>query len=138
MAARVCAEQVDEVGVQRPVLQSAGRVRREQPLDASFAVFGLAAERELAVDDGAPQSAFGVVVGRRDALDCVERPQCRPDLEDVAREAAGVAVARGLAGVAREDRLQLTAQLADAALELGSLAGVLVDLPGPEQAARRP
>jgi hypothetical protein len=32
------AEQVDEVGVQRSALQAAGRVRREQSFDASFAV----------------------------------------------------------------------------------------------------
>jgi hypothetical protein len=44
-----------------------------------------------------------------------------------------VAVARGLGGVAGEDRLEFTMWLADAALELGAVGGVLVDLSGPEQ-----
>ena len=49
------------------------------------------------------------------------------------REAPSTAVARALAGVTGEDRFELASQLADAALELGSVAGVLKDLPGPEQ-----
>jgi hypothetical protein len=35
----VCAEEVDEVGVQGSMLQPAGGVRREQPLDAPLAAF---------------------------------------------------------------------------------------------------
>ena len=50
--------------MQAAVLEAAGGVGREQPGDASFAGLGLAAEAELAVDDGAAQAAFGVVVGR--------------------------------------------------------------------------
>jgi hypothetical protein len=45
--------EIDDVGVQRAMLQSAGRVRREQPLDASFAADGLAAEAQLACDNRA-------------------------------------------------------------------------------------
>ncbi len=72
----VGGEGVDEVVVQRPALQPAGRVDREQPLDAPLAV-GLAAEAELAVDDRAAQRAFGVVVGRLDALVIGEGPSRR-------------------------------------------------------------
>jgi hypothetical protein len=42
-------------------------VRAEQARGASFAFAGLASEREFAIDDGAAQRAFGVVVGRLDA-----------------------------------------------------------------------
>ena len=42
------AEQVDEVGVQAAALEAAGGVRGEQPGDALFAFFGLAAKRQLA------------------------------------------------------------------------------------------
>ena len=45
--------------VQRPALQSAGGVGRQQPFDALLAVCGLGAEAELAVDDRAAQRAFG-------------------------------------------------------------------------------
>jgi hypothetical protein len=38
-------------------------VRGQQPLGASLAAGGLAAEAELASDDRAAQRAFGVVVG---------------------------------------------------------------------------
>ena len=38
-----------------------------------------------------------------------EGPQCRPDLQQVAREATAVAVARAFAGVAAQDRLELAA-----------------------------
>jgi hypothetical protein len=48
----VGGERVDEV-----VVEGAA------PFDASFAVLGLGAEAELAVDDRAAQGAFGVVVG---------------------------------------------------------------------------
>ena len=47
------AEYVDEVGVQAALLQAAGDVGGEQSGGALFAVFGLAVQRELAVDDGA-------------------------------------------------------------------------------------
>jgi transposase len=46
-----------------------------------FAARGLAAERELAVDHGAAQRAFGVIVGRLDPGSLGERPQRRPGLE---------------------------------------------------------
>src|SRR4051812_5103518 len=87
----------------------------------------------LAVDDRAAQGAFGVVVGRLDALVVGERPQRRPELEQVARHPARVPVAGLLAGVGAQERLELAAQRADATLELLAVAGVLVDLPAPEQ-----
>jgi hypothetical protein len=93
----------------------------------------LAAERELAVDDGAAQRAFGVVVGGLDAVVGGERPERGPELEQVARDPARALVGRGLCGVAAEDWLELAPQPQDAALQLGALAGVLVDLPRPEQ-----
>src|SRR5687768_7546832 len=62
-----------------------------------------------------------------------EGPQRRPGLEQVARHPARVLVARRLARVAAQDRLELAAQQPNAATELAPLAGVLVDLPGPER-----
>jgi hypothetical protein len=62
-----------------------------------------------------------------------EGPQRRPDLEQVARHPAAVLVARRLARGGAQDRLKLAPQCADAPLELGAVAGVLVDLPAPEQ-----
>ena len=43
--------------------QAAGGVRGAQPGEASLSLFGLAAQGELAVDDGASQAALCVVVG---------------------------------------------------------------------------
>src|ERR1039458_4132343 len=63
VSAGMRGEQVDEVGVQASMLQSAGDRGREQPGDALLALFGLAAGGELAVDDRAPECALGVVVG---------------------------------------------------------------------------
>src|SRR6266508_2597514 len=54
------------LGVERAPLQPAGLVDREQPFDRAFATLRAAAERELAVDDGGAQAAFGGVVGRLD------------------------------------------------------------------------
>jgi hypothetical protein len=93
----VGADGVGEVGVQAAALEAAGGVRGEQPFDAAFAVVGLGAEAEFAVDDGASQRAFGVVVGRFDRAVVGERPQCRPDLEQVAGQAARVLIAGCLA-----------------------------------------
>jgi hypothetical protein len=55
---------VDEVGVQAAMLEPAGGVGRREAFDAPFALLGLSAERELALDDGAAEGAFDVVVGR--------------------------------------------------------------------------
>jgi hypothetical protein len=45
----------------------------------------------------------------------------------------GAPVARCLAGVGAQQRLELSTYGADPAGELGAVAGVLVDLPGPKQ-----
>ena len=105
----------------------------QQALGASLAAGGLAAETELARDDGAAESALSVVVGGLHPGVVGEGPQRGPELEQVAREAAGAPVARGAGGVAAKERLELAAQRADAALEFTAVAGVLVDLPRPEQ-----
>src|SRR5439155_17954408 len=81
----------------------------------------------------AAQAAFGVVVGRLHAGPVGERPQRGPDLQQGAGEAAALAVARVPGGVLAQDRFELALQLPDAALELGAVAGVRVDLPCPEQ-----
>jgi hypothetical protein len=70
----VRAEEVDQVGVQAAALQAAGGVGRQQSGHALLAVLGLASQAELAVDDGAAQRAFGVVVRRLDARVLGERP----------------------------------------------------------------
>jgi hypothetical protein len=69
---------------------------REESFDGALAVLGLAAEGELAVDDRAAQAALGGVVGRLDAVELVEGPERRPDLEQVIGEGAGVLVASTL------------------------------------------
>ena len=51
------ADRVDEVGVQAAALEAAGGVGGEEPFDAALAAVGLAAEAELAVDDGASEGA---------------------------------------------------------------------------------
>jgi hypothetical protein len=79
----------------------------EQAFEPAFAAGGLAAEGELAVDDGAAQRALGVVVGRVDVWDGGECPERGPELEQVARDPARAFVARGLCGVAAQDRLEL-------------------------------
>jgi hypothetical protein len=114
------------------VLESAGGVRGEQARDALLAGRGLAAEAELAVDHGASERAFGVVVGRLDTGVAGERPQRGPGFEQVARHAAAVLVARAFAGVAADDRFELALELADLELEFAAVAGVLVDLSDPE------
>ncbi len=78
-----------EIGEQRAPLQAAGGVRGEQPRDAPLALLGLAAERELAVDDRAAQRALGVVVGRL-TPSCGWRTSTAP-----ARPSGGCAPSRG-------------------------------------------
>lgn len=69
-------------------------MRGERSLYPSFAVLGLAAEAELAVDDRASQGALGVVVGRLDLGVGGEGPERGPRLQEVARHPAAVLVAR--------------------------------------------
>src|SRR6266705_4904115 len=68
VAAGVGGEGLGEVGEERLFAEPAGDRGGEQPFDGAFALFGLAAEREFAVDDGAAEAALGVVVGRFDAV----------------------------------------------------------------------
>src|SRR3954453_12058130 len=75
VAAGVGGDRVDEVGVQAAALQAAGGVGGEEAFDAALAGLGLAAEAELAVDDGAAQRALGVVVGRLDPAVVGEGPE---------------------------------------------------------------
>jgi hypothetical protein len=57
----------------------------------ALAVFGPAAEAELAVDHGASEGTFGVVVGRLDPAVVGECPERGPDLQQRAGEASAVA-----------------------------------------------
>src|SRR6266699_418219 len=123
-----------QVGEQRAALQAAGGVRREQPRDAQLATRGLAAERELAVDDRRAQRSLGVVVGRLDAGVGGERPQRRPGLQEVARHAAAALVARALRGEGADDRLVGAPQGVNRALQLLAVTRVDEDLPCPEDA----
>jgi hypothetical protein len=70
----VVGEHVGEVVKEAAALQAAGGVRGEQSGDPGLAVGGLAAEGELAVDDGASEGALGVVVGRLDSVMRGEAP----------------------------------------------------------------
>src|SRR5437870_5514 len=55
VAAGLGGEQIGEVGEQGAFLESAGDRGGEQPFDGVLALFGLTAEREFAVDDGAAE-----------------------------------------------------------------------------------
>src|SRR6266498_2208889 len=81
-------EGVAEVGVERAPLQPAGLIDGEEAFDRALAAFGLAAEGELAIDDGGAQAAFGGVVGRLDLGDGREAPERGPELEQVVGEPA--------------------------------------------------
>ena len=65
-------DDLGEVGEERLLAEPAGDRGGEESLEAAFAAFGLGAERELAVHDRAPEAAFGVVVGRFDAVGWVK------------------------------------------------------------------
>src|SRR5450756_1920981 len=101
-------------GKEGAALQAAGDRGREQPFDGALALLGLAAQRELAVDDRPAQAALGVVVGRLDAGHAGEGPQRRPALQQVLGEAAVAAVAGALARRLLEQRPELLLEQADA------------------------
>src|SRR5450830_1953771 len=107
VAADLGGEHVAEVGKERAALQAAGHRGGEQPRDGALALFGLAAQRELAVDDRAAQATFGVVVRGLDAGHAGEAPQRRPAFEQVPREAAVATVARRFARRLLEQRAEL-------------------------------
>src|SRR5450759_633354 len=113
VAADLGGEHVAEVGKERAALQAAGDRGGKQPRDGALALLGLAAQRELAVDDRPAQATFGVVVGRLDAGHAGEAPEGRPALEQVAREAAVAAVASRLARRLLEQRPKLLLERAD-------------------------
>jgi len=101
-----------------------------------LAALGLAAQGELAVDDGAAQATFGVVVGRLDAGDAGEGPQRRPALEQVLGEGAVAAVADAPPRRLLEQRPELLLERADA-LEQAVAVSVPAELsPSGEQACR--
>src|SRR5450759_2946715 len=133
VAADLGGEHVAEVGKERAPLQAAGDRGREQPLDGALPPSGLAAERELAVDDRPAQAAFGGVVGRLDAGHAGEAPEGRPALQQVPREAAVAAVAGALARRLLEQRPELLLERADA-LKQAVAVSVPAELsPGGEQ-----
>src|SRR5450759_4917148 len=138
VAANLGGKHVAEVGKERAALQAAGHRGGEQPRDGALALFGLAAQRELAVDDRAAQAALGGVVGGLDAGHAGEAPQRRPALEQVLREAALAAVASRLARRLLEQRPKLLLERADA-LKQALAVSVPAELsPGGEQPLRDP
>ncbi len=80
-------------------------MRGEQSCGALLAVFGLAAEAELAVDDRGAQGALGVVVGWLHTVVGSEDPRRGPRLQEVAGYTAGALVARPFGCVGADDRL---------------------------------
>jgi len=76
---------------------------------------------------------LGVVVGRLDALDGGEGPQCRPALEQVGGEQAVVLRLRALARGVFEERPELFLERADPLEQAGVVAFVPVLVPGREQ-----
>src|SRR5215218_555173 len=128
IAAGLGAEDVAEVGEERAPLEAAGERGGEQPLDRALALLGLAAERELAVDDRAAQSAFGVVVGRLDAVGVGEGPEGGPAVEEVLGEDAVIFRPGAFPGGVFEQRAQFRLQRRGAGLETGPVA-VVVGVP---------
>src|SRR5450830_713848 len=138
VAACFGSEHIGEVGEERAALQAAGDRGREQPFDGALALLGLAAERELAVDDRAAQAALGVIVGRLDAGHAGEGPQRRPAFQQVLREGAVAAVAGALARRLLEQRPKLLLERADP-LKQALAVSVPAELsPGGEQPLRDP
>src|SRR5450830_573444 len=138
VAACFGSEHIGEVGKEGAALQAAGYRGREQPFDGALAPLGLAAERELAVDDRPAQAALGVIVGRLDAGHAGEAPQRRPALEQVPREAAVAAVASALARRLLEQRPELLLERAEALAEAGAVSVPAALVPGGEQPPRDP
>src|SRR5450759_1786344 len=138
VAADLGGEHVAEVGKERAALQAAGHRGGEQPRDGALALLGLAAQRELAVDDRAAQAALGGVVGRLDAGHAGEAPQRRPALEQVLGEGAVAAVTGALARRLLEQCPKLLLERADA-LKQAVAVSVPAELsPGGEQPLRDP
>src|SRR5438552_2921926 len=131
VAASSGREDVGEVGVERAALQPAGLIDREQSFDRALAALRAAAEGELAVDDGGAQAALGGVVGRLHVGNVGERPECRPELQEVLRERAHVPLP--LAGRAPlEQRPHLRFDRRDALSERVAVAVLLELLPSLE------
>src|SRR5450756_2640626 len=133
VAACFGSEHMGEVGEERAALQAAGDRGGEQPFDGALALLGLAAERELAVDDRPAQAAFGVIVGRLDAGHAGEAPQRRPALQQVLREAAVAAVAGAPLRRLLEQRPELLLERADALEQAGTVSVPAELSPGGEQ-----
>lgn len=117
------------------MLEAAGLGDRQHALGEALAGVGLAAERDLAVDDRAAQPAFGGVVGRLDAVDLGERPQGGPELEQVAREDGNLAVLGALARGALEQPAQPTPERRDLPGEPIAVAVLCALAPGREESA---
>src|SRR5712692_5608169 len=124
-------EGVAEVGVERAALQPAGLIDGEQPFDRAFATLGAAAERELAIDDGGAQAALGGVVGRLDIGHVGERPERRPEFEQVLRERVHVPLPFP-SRAPLEKRPHLLFDRLDSLLERGAVTVLLELLPGLE------
>ena len=67
MALQAGIDGVAEPRVERTFLEAAGFWDGQPPFDETTASLALSSERELAIDHGRTQSAFGCVVGRFDA-----------------------------------------------------------------------
>jgi hypothetical protein len=76
------------------------------------------------------EAAFGVVVGRLDAVGVGEGPQRRPALEEALGEEAVVPRSRALAGGVLEQRAEPVLERRDLSLEPGAVAVGLVGAPG--------
>ena len=133
VAAGVGGDDFGEVGEERLFAEPAGGRRGQESLDASFAAVGLGAERELAVDDGAAEAAFGVVVGRFDAFGVAEGREGGPAFEEVARELPVVLGLGALAGGVLELDAELGLEWRDPGLKRDPVVFLLELLPGFEQ-----
>src|SRR6266508_3304923 len=134
VSAGMGSEQSGEVAEERAALEAAGDGRGEGAFDEAFACGGAAAVGEFSVDDRAAECAFGGVVRRLDALDGDERPQCRPDLEQLVGEYAVEAGVLARASAALERCAQLRLDRLHFAGEAPAVAVFFEGLPDLEQA----
>jgi len=127
------AEDVGQVGEERASLEAAGDRGGEQSFDRSLALLGIDAKREFAVDDGAAEAAFGVVVGRLDPVGVGEGPERGPAVEEILGKGAVVLGARAFPRCVFEQRAELCLQRRRLGLEAGPVAVLLVGAPGVEE-----
>jgi hypothetical protein len=130
----VGGEELGEVGEERAALEGAGEWGGEGALGEVFALFGLVAVGEFAVDEGPAERALGGVVGWLDVVGAGERPERRPDLEQLVGEDAVVAGVGALACGLFEQGAELVLDRFELVGEAARVVVLLEVVPGRERA----